>query len=311
MEIKEADIAAIIEKVNDYFDQHPEISQEKFAKMTGMSGGSLSGFLAGKYTGRVENIAKKILAVLEAEENREYAKTTVKEPEIVSTSVMEKIWLGLKYANSRNDIVVIYGPPGIGKTCALQKWAKEHTSSLVFTASPNIKTGRDVMEEILEAMNKKADGRNKTLEKNIISSLKNTNRAILIDEAHFLRLEGLETLRRIYDATKCPLILAGNTKITDMITERNKTVTGQFFSRAVRIALDTKVTMEDVEKIVLQNGVNLDEDSMNELYWIANEIGSLRIMTKLFLFAWTMANEEEREITIDHIRRAKGVIISV
>lgn len=302
---------SIAERVRQYIEGHEGMSQEKFAKLAGMSGGTLSMFLKNQCKGNVERTAKRILAVLEAEENRDFAQTTVREPEIVRTSVMAKIWTGLLYANSRNDIIVIYGYPGLGKTCALKKWANEHASSLFITASPNIKTGRDIMEEILEAMSRKAEGRNKLLEKNIIRALRGTNRAIIIDEAHFLWLDGLETLRRIYDATQCPVILAGNNKIMDMITERNKSITGQFFSRAVRIALEPKIEMEDVEKIVLQNGVDLDDECLEELYRVANEIGSLRVMTKLFLFAWTLANDEESPITIEHIRQAKGVIISV
>lgn len=311
MENQELDISIIIEKVNAYLDMHKEISQEKFAKMAGISGGSLSSFLAGKYHGRVENVAKKIMAVLGIEETRKEAVLTVKEPEMVETNIMKQMQFGLQYANDRNDVIVMYGSPGIGKTVTLNRWVSDHPSSIFFTASPNIVNKRDVMEEILEAINKKAEGRCSRMEKNIISLLKNTNRAIIIDEAHFLRLEALETLRRIYDATKCPLILVGNPAILEMITERNKSITGQFFSRAVRIALDIKVDLEDVKAIVLQNGVELDEDCLNELYKVANSIGAFRIMVKLFLFAWTIANQCKEAIAIEHIRSAKKVIISV
>ena len=311
MENQSLDISIIIEKVNAYLDTQKEISQEKFAKMAGVSGGSLSSFLAGKYHGRVDNVAKKIIAVLETEETRKEAVVAVKEPERVVTATMKEMWFGLQYANDRNDVIVIYGAPGIGKTVTLNRWVAENPNSLFFTASPNIRSGRDVMEEILEALNKKAEGRNKNLEKNIISILRNTNRPIIIDEAHFLRLDGLETLRRIYDATKCPLILVGNPAIMESITERNKSITGQFFSRAVRIALDMKVNMEDVKAIVLQNGVDLDEECLGELHKVANSIGAFRIMVKLFLFAWTIANQYKESIAIEHIRTAKKVIISV
>lgn len=304
------DVESIGARVREYMESH-DMSQERFAKLAGMSGGTLSQFLKGQVKGKPDRQARRILAVLEAEEDREIARTTVREPEIVRTATMETIWNGFRYATSRNDIVVVYGYPGLGKTCAIRKWTEEHASSVSITASPNIKTGRDIMEELLEAMGRKAEGRNKLLEKNIIRALKDSNRAIIIDEAHFLRLEGLETLRRIYDATNCPIILAGNNKIMDMITERNKTVTGQFFSRAVRIALDPTVLMEDVEAVLLQNGVEIDDECLDELHKVANEIGGLRVMTKLFLFAWTLANEDESPITIDHIQRAKKVIISV
>ncbi|SEO97736.1 AAA family ATPase [Propionispora vibrioides] len=305
-------VTEVRNRVNQYLSSGSnEISQEQLAKQAGISGGALSSFRAGNYQGNNENVAKKLMPVLDAIKSRETAALTVKEPEIIETAIMREMWFGLQYASDRNDVIVIYGAPGIGKTITLEKYVKNNPTALFVTASPNIRSGRDIMEELLEAMNKRAEGRNKALEKSIISSLKHSNRMIIIDEAHFLRLDGLETLRRIYDATKCPLVLVGNPKIMEAITEKNKTVTGQFFSRAVRIALDTKVPMDDVKGIVLQNGVNLTDECLQELYKVANMIGALRIMTKLFLFAWTIANKKNQPISLEDILTARKIIISV
>lgn len=306
----DAGTADVIRRVEDYLAAHEEVSREQFAKMAGISGGALSSFLKGKYQGRVDVVAQKIAAVLETEESREGAVMTVKEPDIVETDVMQKMIFGFQYANDRNDIICIYGAPGIGKTVTVNRWVEGHPNSIFFTASPNIHNGRDVMEEILEAIGKKQTGRNKALEKSIVQILKGSNRAIIIDEAHFLRLSALETLRRIHDITDVPLILVGNPAIMDIITEQNKTLTGQFFSRAVRIALDAKVPLEDVKKIVLQNGVEMDKDCLTELHRIARGTGALRVMTKLFLFAWMLANDAKRAIGMDDIIRARQVIIS-
>lgn len=306
----DAETANVIRRVEDYLAVHKEVSREQFAKMAGISGGALSSFLKGRYAGRVDLVAQKIAAVLDTEESREGAVTAVKEPDIVETAVMQQMMFGLQYANDRNDIICIYGAPGIGKTVTVNKWVDGHPNSIFFTASPNIHNGRDVMEEILEAIGKKQTGRNKALEKSIVQILKGSNRAIIIDEAHFLRLSALETLRRIHDITEVPLILVGNPAIMDIITEQNKTLTGQFFSRAVRIALDAKVPLEDVKKIVLQNGVEMDKDCLTELHRIARGTGALRVMTKLFLFAWMLANDAKRAIGMDDIIRARQVIIS-
>ena len=288
-----------------------ELTQAALAKQSGISGGALSAFLTDSYRGNNENIAKKLLPVLESAKARETAVLAVKEPEIIETGAMREMWFGLQYASDRNDVIVIYGAPGIGKTVTVESYVKTNPNALFATASPNIRSGRDIMEELLETMNKKAEGRNRFLEKNIINLLKGSNRMIIIDEAHFLRLDGLETLRRIYDATKCPLVLVGNPKIMEIITEKNKTVTGQFFSRSVRIALESKVPMEDVRGIVLQNGVDLTDDCLKELHSVANKIGALRIMTKLFLFAWTIATRKGEGVSLDHILAAKKVIVSV
>ena len=291
--------ADIVRRVEEYLAAHEEVSRERFAKMAGISGGALSSFLKGSYAGRVDVVAQKIAAVLETEESRADAVMTVKEPEIVETEVMQKMMFGLQYANDR-----------IGKTVTVNRWVETHPNSIFFTASPNIHNGRDVMEEILEAIGKKQTGRNKALEKSIVQMLKGSNRAIIIDEAHFLRLSALETLRRIHDVTDVPLILVGNPAIMDIITEQNKTLTGQFFSRSTRISLDAKIPLADVKEIVLQHGVEMDKDCIAELHRVARGTGALRVMTKLFLFAWTIANSAKRAIGMDDIIRARQVIIS-
>lgn len=311
MENQELDMNQVRERVNQYLASSEEISQEGLARMAGVSGAALSQFLTGSYQGRNENIAKKVMAVLQTEEKRQTAVITVKEPDIVETAIMREIRFGMQYASERNDVIVVYGPPGIGKTVTMKLYASNNPSTVYITASPNIANSVEIMDEILEALGKKADGGKRMKQKALISALSKTNRMIIIDEAQFLTLKGMETLRTIYDATKCPLVLCGNPKIMEMITDRNKTVTGQFFSRAVRIALENKVTMEDVKKIVHQNGIELASDCLQELFKVANMIGALRVMTKLFLFAWTIANSQKNPISMESIQAAKKVIISV
>lgn len=128
---------------------------------------------------------------------------------------------------------------------------------------------------------------------------------IIIDEAHFLRLDGLETLRRIYDATKCPLVLVGKSE-DHGDHHRPK----QDRHRPVLLALrpdrpGKQGSYDDVKSIVLQNGVELKDDCLTELHKVANMIGALRIMTKLFPFAWTIANRQSQSIALEHILTAR------
>ena len=54
----------------------------------------------------------------------------------------------------------------------------------------------------------------------------------------------------------------------------------------------------------------MDKDCLTELHRIARGTGALRVMTKLFLFAWMLANDAKRAIGMDDIIRARQVIIS-
>ena len=307
---KQTQYSEIIERTKAFLETG-ELSQEKLAKNVGISGGALSSFLAGTYKGQNETVAEKLIATLNAADNRKKAMTMVKEPEYVDTKITEQIYFSLEYARDRNDILVVYGSPGIGKTVTLKKWVEENPASIFFTASPSTSTKKAIMEEIIEKLGKKAKGHGNRLEKVIVTALKNANRPIVIDEAHFMNLEALETLRTIYDATNCPVILVGNPIITSIITESNKNVTGQFFSRAVKMEVDKNICMEDVQAIVLQNGIELDEESLEELLKVANAVGALRVMTKMFLFACTIANKCKENLNLKHILAAKKVIVNV
>ena len=277
------ELADIRERVTRYIQDNGR-TQSSVAKMIGLSTAVMSGFLNSSYTGDNVAVARKLLTVIEADEKRHTAVLEVREPELVETSVMKKIDFGIQYASSRNDVVIVYGPPGIGKTATIKHYVQKTPTAIFFTASPNIANGQAVMNEILDIIGKNAKGK-QAKENAIKKALNDSNRMIIVDEAHFLTVNGLETLRIIHDATKCPVVLIGNPKIMEMITERNKTITGQFFSRAVRISLDGKVSMDEVERIVNQNGVNLAQECLQELHKVANAIGALRVMTKLLLFA--------------------------
>lgn len=301
----------IIAKIKQYLADHPEISQENLAKQAGISGGALSSFLSGSYRGNKEAIAAKLEALLVADANRSRALEEIKAPEIVETTSMKTILYGMDYAQERNDIIVIHGSPGIGKTVTARTWAEENPSSIFITANPNLATKRCVMEEILTALRVRADGRCDKMHRAIVAALRNSNRPIIIDEAHFLRLETLETLRSIYDVTNVPMIFVSNSTIMDKITEKNKLVTGQFFSRSVKIQLDGEVPMADVKNIVCQNGIELDDDVLKELHRAANNVGALRLMTKLYLFALKIAHKTGECLCLSHIMQAEKVITIV
>lgn len=303
---QQAQYSEIIERTKNFLEKG-EVSQEKLAKNAGISGASLSQFLAGTYKGVNATIAAKLTAVLNAADNRQKALTTVKEPEYVDTKVSEQIFVGLEYARDRNGIIIIYGDPGIGKTVSIKRWLKENPVSIFFTASPSKSGKKAVMEEILESLGKKVQGHGNRMEKAIISALNSTNRPIVIDEAQFLNFDALETLRTIYDATKCPLVLVGNSVIMSTITESNKSVTGQFFSRSVILEIDSAFDMEDIKAIVLQNDFQLDDDCLEELHKAANKTGALRVMTDMFLFAWSSANKCKEKVNIKHILSSKKV----
>ena len=147
-------------QVNDYLASNDsEISQEQLAKQAGISGATLSTFLAGTYQGRNLNVAKKLVPVLESIKRRESAVTTVREPEIIETAVMREIQFGLQYASDRNDVVVVYGAPGIGKTITMEQYVKANPSTVFITASPNTANGIEVMEEIRDIVTGKQIGR--------------------------------------------------------------------------------------------------------------------------------------------------------
>ncbi|MDR3561878.1 MAG: AAA family ATPase [Negativicutes bacterium] len=280
-------------------------SQTQIAREIGVSGSVLSQFQKGIYTGTNEKIAYAVQQWLELETRRQ---TTVKVPGFAMTTIAEEVIAIAKYAHEHQDTGVVYGPAGSGKTVALKQYVEQNPGTVFLTADVTISNSKAILEELLDKLGRQEYGDRRRLRKAAVTILKGSGRLIIIDEAQHLTLKALETIRSIYDECGIGLVLSGNEQVyTNMIGKRNAPF-AQLFSRVgIRRGLSGKVNMDDIKKIVCQD-MAVEKECLEQFHKIASTPGGMRLMVKLFVLAWTIANGLNEPLSLDAIRTAQDFL---
>ncbi len=133
----------------------------------------------------------------------------------------------------------------------------------------------------------------------IIERLKHSNRLLVVDEAHFLKWEGFETVRRIHDAAGVGIVFLGQDRLYDQMKGTAKTsfLFDQICSRiAIRRHLTT-IQKSDVKLVSNSICPDLPPDCIDLLYKRALEPGRFRTIANLL--TWVIEIHKTKQIPID------------
>lgn len=252
-------------------------TQSQIAKETGLSGALISQFISGTYEGDNDKIADSLERYLViATERLENADNTVFYPKLKNTQTS---LFAAKYAHKNCDVVLLSGDAGAGKTTALRHYTQNNTGVIFITASTCISSPTAILREILSAIGKKTSGNKSQLEKSLISSLNNSNRLIIIDEADQLNFNAIQAVRNLNDKAHIGILLAGNNRIyNQMVMGARCTEFDQVRTRIfVRPKVSNTYTIEEMQNIF----PNVESKGIGVLLKLA-ECESLRMAVKLF-----------------------------
>ncbi len=306
-EMMSLDIEATRRSIQSHMEQTGK-SQSELSRITGLSPATISQFLKGIYAGNNEQIAYTIMKALEIEIRR---KDAIKTPQFVMTSIAEDVLAVVKYAHDYKDIGIIYGDAGIGKTMTLKQYAAQNPGTVFITVNPTNSNSKAILEELVEKLGKQEYGDRRRLRRTVVSSLKDSGRLVIIDEAQHLQMSALETLRSIYDECGIGLVLCGNeTVYTQMKGKAKAAEFAQLFSRVgIRRYLNNqKISKDDVKKIVGQEA-EVSGECLDFFYKVANSPGGIRTMVKLFILSWTLANSMGESLNLQAIRAANELLM--
>ena len=227
---------------------------------------------------------------------------TIKIPEFALTSGAETIFLATRYAHINRDISLIYGEAGLGKSHALQNYAKNHDKVLYIEARNCDRSTKGICERILKALGKNSSGTDRVLVDSIIESLRVSNKLLIIDEAQHLSIKAIENIRAINDIAKTGIVLCGNPTIYDRMHGRGQAHFAQLFSRLGVKRKILEPTKEDIKKIF--KGSNIDNDCVNFLHSMALSWGGLRNSVKIFNIAVDIATSSNQPLALPHFETA-------
>lgn len=275
-------------------------SQRQISKETGLSTSVVSQFLEGKYTGNNEKVDQTIKQYLTVSKERlNNVQTTVFYEGLYNT---KNVLFACDYAHRHNDIALVSGDAGAGKTTALEHYTKNNTGVIMVTADSCTTSATAILRVIAEKVGKQTNYRKSVLMRELISQLDGTNRLIIIDEADHLTLQALQAVRNLNDQAKVGIVLSGNDKIYRQMLTGQK---GQEFDQIrTRISVRKRVVNDYTPEEIRNIFPALDERSLAFVLEVAmNE--SLRTAKKIYETALEYAGNMNTVLNVKHLKRTR------
>ncbi len=228
----------------------------KFMKETGLTGSSIArslgvstGTVSLVKTGKTENLSDEILSKFDDFiDNYHVKKQLNTKQEIVQTTDLRMAHFTCDETIINQEMGVIYGRQGSGKTWAVKSYASDHPEAALVEVIPMMST-KSLLLKILEKLGTKNPvGTVEQLFYMIVDRFKKSERLLMIDEAENLTTKSLEALRRIHDFSGVPIILSGTYALINNLKGRNGELL-QLYSRISNKWEMQGLTQEDRETL--------------------------------------------------------------
>jgi len=284
------------------------MKQAQVAKEADLTAPVLSQWLQGKYPGDNQTVEVKLSRWLATRGQAEEVRQVLPElPDFVETPTARRILGALIYAQTAEDIAVIYGGAGLGKTSTIRHYRETNSSVWVVTATPASAQVGPLLDRIATMLGITEGRRDPaTLEIEIIKKLTGSRGLLVIDEAQHLTNKALETVRSIHDATAVGLVLSGNAQVYAQLHGGSRADNfAQLFSRIGKQVRLVRAQDGDVAAIAREMRVHGAEE-IALLKEIATKPGGLRQMVKVLRQAcmYAAGRVPPVDATADDIRAA-------
>jgi DNA transposition AAA+ family ATPase len=184
---------------------------ESLANRIGTSSTYLYRYLNNDFRGNLAKFEKQ-LADFFAGDQVEQVNTNT---EIVSKDfIVDSVRQFLRHVREHGFIGVGHGPAGRGKTCASKLYATQNSSTTIYLHVPIWRSGRhDLTRAIARAMGITRAPKGVLIDDYLVTKLANSQRLLIIDNAHRLTESARRWLADFWEETKLPIALIGNPEI--------------------------------------------------------------------------------------------------
>lgn len=306
LNLTQTDFDAIRRLVDEVLERE-SISRASLAKESGINPARLSQFMANKYPGDNEPIARSLQRWLNQHNERQSSAGALPTaPNFITTRTAAKILDALTWAQLASDITVIYGGAGLGKTQSINHYAETENNVWVCTLSPSSSTVPAVLEEIAFAIGmKEPPSRSARARREIVERVRNTGGLLIIDEAQHANTQALDEIRSLHDAAGIGIALVGNEQVYSRMAGGNRAAyLDRLFSRVGKRVKLNRALQADIEAIAHAWRIS-DKNCIQELINIGSKPGGIRGVTKVMRLAHMLATGEgESKVQHKHIRDA-------
>ncbi len=212
------------------------LSWPQIGKLTDVSHSTLSLFATGKYAGRNDTVAAKVLAYRDRlAAQAEIAGDVATVPVWYDTPTATKLTSLLRWAQSGKIVLIVTGP-GIGKTRTAERFADADPNVWLATMAPSTAGVATMLQEVAVAVGLgEIKGSPQQLSRRVRAHIQGKKGLLIVDEAQELTDKALNELRGLHDRTGLGIALMGNETVVGQIDSR-KSALAQISSRFAKKA---------------------------------------------------------------------------
>jgi DNA transposition AAA+ family ATPase len=252
----------------------------KMSQQIGYSTSVLSQYLTGIYPGDTDRFERRAADWLRARDRKKRIGVKLIESEATRT-----VMAALETIRRTNDVGVIYGDAGIGKTSGIALYLEENPTCVEISLSRWARNDSQIERLIFGAMDSGAWKGNTPRAEFIVSKLRGSNRLLIVDNAHKATAAGLEWLFDLHDETRIPIALVGNEEVIRPIQANDQ--------RFSRVGLKQPVTVTKPRALVKHLVQSVAPQFLGQvetlLEQVAEQHGRFRAVTKGLSLSATLA----------------------
>lgn len=283
-----------------------KLTQSVVAKEAGISPATLTQILNGTYNADPVKQLKKLDSWLALREEKQTAPSVPAAPSWVETPIAQRINGALKFAHGFNDMTVIYGSAGLGKTATCKAYRQQYASVWHATMTPASSSVAAALDEICVALGiKNPPASALRMQREILRRITGTNGLMIIDEAQHLSTAALDAIRSLHDSAEIGFALVGNEAVYTSMTGGNRAPhLDRLFSRIGKRVRLTRASKKDVWALAVAMGVSPDDKKSLDFLAdsVGNQAGALRSVVKVLRLAVMFA--EGAQPGLSHIKSA-------
>lgn len=278
------------------------LSLSGVSRALGISPTAMSQWFSDSYNGNVTKIDEAVQSFLRRQKER--LKSPKRQTAFVMTSVAQKVFEVARIAHLDEEIGVVYGDAGLGKTEALKEYVKRNPDVILFEADLGC-TAKVVFADLHKKVGMDGRGSIHDLFDDLVSKLKDSGRLIIVDEAENLPYRALELLRRVHDKAGIGLLLVGMPRLVSNLRGKK----GEYSQLYSRIGIAGK--LESLKAHDTQQIVQSILPSSNGIWKAFHEAanGNTRVLGKLLMRSQRVAELNDMPISPDVIRETARMLI--
>lgn len=248
----------------------------------GVSGTRVCKYLAGKPEGNAVELEGCIQDMLKSASRR-----TISDVPPFGTNVTDIMQATFELVRKTNDVGLISGPAGIGKSVVIRMYTARNPLALAISVPRWQRTDGGMVALLFGVLDASSWDRHSARSRFLADRLKGSNRLIIVDNAHRMTSAARQWMFDFHDETGCPVALVGNPEVLDAIRQND-----QQFSRIgihQRVVLDVKrlklYAQAMVDALITAPQAGLYDLALE----VAEERGHLRALKKQLLLAADLA----------------------